>query len=224
MTSGGNNFNDFLKGKGSPYSTTDRRVTEIIPVLGSQPAGDVSHKPGGRLYYFPPARPAVTLATLKRAATNVAAFVPTRKITTKIEKTFLVSSFVAVGLFVETAYSAAASIASTLIGGTGETDRDMTRRWPGDRWSGSDAGASPVAGRCSRSRRPGRRRSGAGAGWTPTAVLTPGGRTPQRTPAYRPDLARPPVPPASGQPPSLQRTSKSKKVARTRLPSVGFRS
>jgi len=32
------------KGKGSPYS-----IAELIPVLGSQPAGDVSHKPGGRL-------------------------------------------------------------------------------------------------------------------------------------------------------------------------------
>jgi len=31
--------------KGSPYSITDRRVPEMIPVLGSQPAGDVSHKP-----------------------------------------------------------------------------------------------------------------------------------------------------------------------------------
>ena len=37
------------KGKGSPYSITERRVRELIPVLGSQPAGDVSHKPGGRL-------------------------------------------------------------------------------------------------------------------------------------------------------------------------------
>ena len=37
-------------GKGSPYSTAERRVPELIPVLGSQPAGDVSHKPGGRLY------------------------------------------------------------------------------------------------------------------------------------------------------------------------------
>jgi len=32
-----------------PYSITERRVPELIPVLGSQPAGDVSHKPGGRL-------------------------------------------------------------------------------------------------------------------------------------------------------------------------------
>ena len=34
---------------GSPYSITEHRVLELIPVLGSQPAGDVSHKPGGRL-------------------------------------------------------------------------------------------------------------------------------------------------------------------------------
>ena len=37
--------------KGGPYSITERRV--LIPVLGSQPAGDVNHKPGGRLHYFP---------------------------------------------------------------------------------------------------------------------------------------------------------------------------
>ena len=43
------------KGKGSPYSITERRVPELIPVLGSQPAGGVSHKPGGRgCYHFPP--------------------------------------------------------------------------------------------------------------------------------------------------------------------------
>jgi len=28
--------------KGSRYSTTERRVPELIPVLGSQPAGDES--------------------------------------------------------------------------------------------------------------------------------------------------------------------------------------
>jgi len=33
-------------GKASPCSITERRVSELIPVLGSQPAGDVSHKPG----------------------------------------------------------------------------------------------------------------------------------------------------------------------------------
>jgi len=37
------------KGKGSPYSIAKRRVPQLIPVLGSQPAGDVSHKPGGPL-------------------------------------------------------------------------------------------------------------------------------------------------------------------------------
>jgi len=36
------------KGKGSPYSIAERRVLELVSVLGSQPAGDVSHKPGGR--------------------------------------------------------------------------------------------------------------------------------------------------------------------------------
>ena len=59
------------KGKGSPY--TERRVPELIPVLGSQPAGDVNHKPGGRLPILS-ARPTVTPATLKRAATNFAAW------------------------------------------------------------------------------------------------------------------------------------------------------
>jgi len=34
--------------KGSPYSITEGRVQELIPVLGSQLAGEVSHKPGGR--------------------------------------------------------------------------------------------------------------------------------------------------------------------------------
>jgi len=38
-------------------------------VLGSQPAGDASHKPGVRLPLLS-TRPAVTLAALKRAATN----------------------------------------------------------------------------------------------------------------------------------------------------------
>jgi len=61
------------KGKGSPYSITERRVPELIPDFGSQPAGDVSHKPGGRLPLLS-ARPAVIPATLKRAATNFAAW------------------------------------------------------------------------------------------------------------------------------------------------------
>ena len=57
----------------SAYSTAERRVPELIPVLGSQPAGEVSHKPSGRLPLLS-ARPAVTLATLKRAATSFAAW------------------------------------------------------------------------------------------------------------------------------------------------------
>jgi len=44
----------------------------LIPVLGSQPAGDVSHKPDGRLPLLS-ARLAIALATLKRAAANFAA-------------------------------------------------------------------------------------------------------------------------------------------------------
>ena len=56
-------INKQLKGKGSPYSITERRVPELIPVLGSQPAGDGSHKPGNRLPLLS-ARPAVTQATL----------------------------------------------------------------------------------------------------------------------------------------------------------------
>ena len=57
--------NHITKGKGSPCSITERRVPELIAVLGSQPACDVSHKPGGRLPLLS-ARPAVTLTTLKR--------------------------------------------------------------------------------------------------------------------------------------------------------------
>ena len=51
----------------------ERRVPELIPVLGSQPAGDASHKPGGRLPLLS-ARPADTLATHNRAATSFAAW------------------------------------------------------------------------------------------------------------------------------------------------------
>jgi len=61
------------KGKGSPYSITKHRVPELIPVLGSQPIGDMNHKPDGRLPLLS-TRPAVTPATLKRAATNFAAW------------------------------------------------------------------------------------------------------------------------------------------------------
>jgi len=43
----------------------------LMPVLGSLPAGEVSHKPDGRLPLLS-ARPAATPATLKRAATGFA--------------------------------------------------------------------------------------------------------------------------------------------------------
>jgi len=56
------------KGTGSPYS-----IAHLILVLGSQPAGDVSHKPGGKLPLLS-TRPAITSTTLKRAATNFAAW------------------------------------------------------------------------------------------------------------------------------------------------------
>jgi len=62
-----------LKKKSCPYSITERRVPELIPVLGSQHACDMSHKPGVRLPLLS-ARPAVTPTTLKRAATNFAAW------------------------------------------------------------------------------------------------------------------------------------------------------
>jgi len=52
---------------------TERRVSELIPVLGSQPAGAVSDRPRGRLPLLS-ARPAVAPATLKMSATNFAAW------------------------------------------------------------------------------------------------------------------------------------------------------
>ena len=66
-------MNFFHSKKGNQYSITNRRVPELITVLGSQPAGDVSHKPDGRLPLLS-ARPAVIPTTLKRAATNFAAW------------------------------------------------------------------------------------------------------------------------------------------------------
>jgi len=62
-----------LAKKSTPYLITERRVLELIPVLGCQPAVDMSHKPGGKLPLLS-ARPAVTIATLERAATNFAAW------------------------------------------------------------------------------------------------------------------------------------------------------
>jgi len=43
--------------KGSQHTITERIVPELIAVLGTKPAGDVSHKPGGPVvsgHYFPP--------------------------------------------------------------------------------------------------------------------------------------------------------------------------
>jgi len=59
--------------KAGPYSIAECRVPELIPVVGSQPAGDVSQKPGGRLSLLS-ARPAVTFATFNKAATSFAAW------------------------------------------------------------------------------------------------------------------------------------------------------
>jgi len=59
--------------KGSPYSIPECRVRELIPVIGSQPVGDVSHKPGGRLPLLS-ARPAVTPAILTRELLPVLLF------------------------------------------------------------------------------------------------------------------------------------------------------
>jgi len=50
--------------QGSSYSIAEHRVPELIPVLGSQSAGDVNHTPDGRLP-LPSARPAVTPQPLR---------------------------------------------------------------------------------------------------------------------------------------------------------------
>jgi len=50
-------------------SKNERSVPERIPVLGSQPAGDASHKPGGKLPLLS-ARPVVIVTP----ATNFAAW------------------------------------------------------------------------------------------------------------------------------------------------------
>ena len=59
--------------KGRLHSITERGVPELIPVLGSQSAGDVSHKPDCSLPLLS-AGLAVTPATLKRAAASFAAW------------------------------------------------------------------------------------------------------------------------------------------------------
>ena len=58
---GSNRSRDAVAGR-SPLKDCERNC--------SQPAGDVSHKPGGRMPLLS-ARSAVTLATVKRAATNL---------------------------------------------------------------------------------------------------------------------------------------------------------
>ena len=73
MTNSANHYDTPLTQTTRTYSITERRVPELISVVGSQPAGYVSHKPDGRLPLLS-ARPAVTLATLKRAAANLAAW------------------------------------------------------------------------------------------------------------------------------------------------------
>jgi len=45
----------FIPVKGSPYSITERRVLELIPVLCSQPAGDNNND--DRLTAFDPGQP-----------------------------------------------------------------------------------------------------------------------------------------------------------------------
>jgi len=50
--------------KDSPYSIAER-TPELIPVLGSQPVGDVSHKPGGRLPLLSARPTKMLLAVLK---------------------------------------------------------------------------------------------------------------------------------------------------------------
>ena len=49
-----------------------QKLTQHLPKVLSQPAGDVIHKPGGKVPLLS-ARPAVTFATLKKAATSFAA-------------------------------------------------------------------------------------------------------------------------------------------------------
>jgi len=66
------NQSPFRSIKQKKVKVAHTRLPELIPVLGSQPAGDVK-KPGGRLLLLS-ARPAVTLTTLKRAAANFAAW------------------------------------------------------------------------------------------------------------------------------------------------------
>jgi len=66
-------FIQYIKVKVARIRLPSVGFRSMIPVFGSQPAGDVSHKPGGRLALLS-AGPAVTLATLKKGAANFAAW------------------------------------------------------------------------------------------------------------------------------------------------------
>jgi len=57
----------------SPNWITKRKVPELIPILGSQPACDVSHKAGGRLPLLS-AGPGVTPTIFTSAPANFAAW------------------------------------------------------------------------------------------------------------------------------------------------------
>lgn len=62
----------YIKGKGSSNSITERSVLQLIPVLCSQPAGDMNYKPGGKLRLLS-ARPTFTITALQRTATSFTA-------------------------------------------------------------------------------------------------------------------------------------------------------
>jgi len=64
---------DFFKKVKVAHTRLPSQGSEADPGFRSQPAGDVSHKPSGRLPLLS-VRPAVTPATHKRAATNFAAW------------------------------------------------------------------------------------------------------------------------------------------------------
>jgi len=66
------NFTIIIKVKVAHTQLLSVGVPELIPVLSSQPAGDVSHKPCSKLPLLS-ARPAITSTTLKTAATSFAA-------------------------------------------------------------------------------------------------------------------------------------------------------
>jgi len=76
------------KGKLVPHSKRAYRVLEMIPVLGSQPAGDRSHNPDGRLPLLS-ARPAVTFTAAEHRRA-VKKHTRTRKIAVVVRRTVYV--------------------------------------------------------------------------------------------------------------------------------------